>query len=78
MFHITCFFLLAQSNLLGCATDLSNGSSVGFNDLTVVLSQWNTPNDDANRAESNNSDINDPRFEGPLNVERPFANECGS
>ena len=75
MFLITCFCLLAQSKLLGCATDLSNDGSVGFNDLTVVLSQWHTPNGDANRAETNNSDINVPRFEGPLNVERAFADE---
>ena len=33
----------------GCATDLSEDGSVGFDDLTVVLSQWNTPNGDANQ-----------------------------
>ena len=40
---------LAQSNGLGCATDLSEDGSVGFDDVTVVLSQWNTPNGDANQ-----------------------------
>ena len=38
----------SQSNGLGCAT-VSEDGSVGFDDLTVVLSQWNTPNGDANQ-----------------------------
>ena len=43
------FSIIAQSNGLGCATDLSQDGTVGFDDLTVVLSQWNTPNGDANQ-----------------------------
>ena len=49
MFLATCLMMLAQSNGLGCATDLSEDGTVGFDDLTVVLSQWNTPNGDANQ-----------------------------